>query len=370
LGSAAEKAAAERMPVKKKTASEGKMMRAAVLEGVGELRVREVARPSPGAGEALIRVGACGVCGSDVPRVFVKGTYQFPCIPGHEVAGEVAGLGEGAAGFAERDRVVVFPLIPCGKCEACRMEAYSQCTSYDYLGSRSDGAFAEYVCAPVRNLLRVPDNVTLAEAAMTEPAAVARHALRRARPEGGETVAIFGAGPIGVTVAQWARIHSAGRIFSVDINAERLDAARGIGEVETINAAEEEPVGKIRELTGGRGVEIAIEAAGVPATMTGALKAASNFGRVVLMGNPSAAVTLPEKLISAVMRREVRIYGTWNSSVSKADNDWEAVLAAMESGALRVKGLITHRYGLEEAPRALAMMHAGTEFYNKVLIVP
>lgn len=358
------------MSVHHKSASKGERMRAAVLEAVGELHVREVERPRPGAGEALILVGACGVCGSDIARVFVKGTYHFPCIPGHEFAGEVAGLGEGATGFAEGDRVAVFPLVPCGKCDACRMEAYAQCTSYDYLGSRSDGAFAEYVCAPAENLVRVPDNVSLEEAAMTEPAAVARHALRRASPEGGETVAVFGAGPIGVMAAQWARIYGAARVLAVDISAEKLDAARAIEDVEAINAAEEEPVRKIRELTGGKGVEIAIEAAGVPATTVGALEVVANFGRVVLMGNPSADVTLPAKLISTVLRREVRILGTWNSSMSKADNDWEAVLGAMGSGELRLKGLITHRFGLSEAPAALEMMRRGDTFHNRVLIVP
>ena len=345
-------------------------MRAAVLEAVGELRVRSVKRPAPGRGEVLIRVGACGVCGSDVPRVFEKGTYHFPCIPGHEFAGEVGELGEGVTGFAEGDRVAVFPLIPCGECDACEVEAYAQCSSYDYLGSRSDGAFAETVCAPAANLLAAPENVTLEEAALTEPAAVARHAVARARPAGGETVVVFGAGPIGVMVAQWARIYDAGRVFLVDINSEKLDAARAIEQVEVIDAAGEEPVQKIRELTGGEGVDIAIEAAGVGATMLGALEGVGNFGRVVLLGNPSEDVTLPEKLISSLLRREVTITGAWNSSMSSKDNDWRAALDAMSEGRLRVKELITHRYALGDTPEALAMMRDRAEFYNKVLIIP
>ena len=332
--------------------------------------MRSVKRPAPGRGEVLIRVGACGVCGSDVPRVFEKGTYHFPCIPGHEFAGEVAELGEGVTGFAEGDRVAVFPLIPCGECDACEVEAYAQCSSYDYLGSRSDGAFAETVCAPAANLLAAPENVTLEEAALTEPAAVARHAVARARPAGGETVVVFGAGPIGVMVAQWARIYDAGRVFLVDINSEKLDAARAIEQVEVIDAAGEEPVQKIRELTGGEGVDIAIEAAGVGATMLGALEGVGNFGRVVLLGNPSEDVTLPEKLISSLLRREVTITGAWNSSMSSKDNDWRAALDAMSEGRLRVKELITHRYALGDTPEALAMMRDRAEFYNKVLIIP
>ena len=345
-------------------------MKAAVLEKVGALHVREVARPSPSAGEVLVRVHACGVCGSDVPRVFEKGTYHFPCVPGHEFTGEVAMLGDGATGFAEGDRVAVFPLIPCGQCDACRREAYAQCVSYDYLGSRSDGAFAEYVCAPPANLLRVPAGVSFEEAAMTEPAAVARHALRRARPEGGETVAVFGAGPIGVMVAEWARIEGAARIFMIDVVDRKLEAAAAVEQVVTVSARDENPVERIKELTGGRGVDIAVEAAGAPATMIGALEAVANFGRVVLLGNPTADVTLPEKLISSLLRREVTVAGTWNSSISSPDNDWRAALDAMADGRLHVAPLITHRFALDGAPDALDMMRDGETFYNKVMIVP
>ena len=180
-------------------------MHALVLHAVGDLRYESVPRPQAGAGDALVRVRFCGVCGSDIPRCFTKGTYHFPTICGHEFAGVIESLGDEASGFAAGDRVAVFPLLWCGRCAACETGKYGQCEDYDYLGSRSDGGFAEYVVAPIKNLLRVPDNVSLEEASMTEPAAVALHSARRAKVRLGDSVAIFGAGPIGLMTAQWAR---------------------------------------------------------------------------------------------------------------------------------------------------------------------
>ena len=154
----------------------------------------------------------------------------FPTVCGHEFAGIVDACGPGVDGFTPGDPVVVFPLLWCGTCSACEQGKYVQCRDYDYLGSRSDGAFAEYVVAPKANLIRVPQGVTLEEAAMTEPAAVALHAVRRAQTSlAGKTVAIFGAGPIGLMTAQWARIMGATTVFLFDIVAEKLALAKRLG---------------------------------------------------------------------------------------------------------------------------------------------
>ena len=187
-------------------------MDALVLHDVGDARFESISKPEVSDGEVLVRVGFCGVCGSDIPRVFVKGTYSFPTVCGHEFAGTVEACGPGVDDLETGAAVAVFPLLWCGRCPACEQGKYVQCFDYDYLGSRSNGGFAEYVVAPRRNLLRVPEGVSLDEAAMTEPASVALHALRRGggtRP--GESVAVFGAGPIGVMVAQWARAMGAAR---------------------------------------------------------------------------------------------------------------------------------------------------------------
>jgi L-iditol 2-dehydrogenase len=348
-------------------------MNALVLHAVGDARLERIPRPVAAEGEVLIRVAFCGVCGSDIPRTFVKGTYQFPTVCGHEFAGTVVECGPGVGEYRPGDRVVVFPLLWCGKCAACELGNYVQCSDYDYYGSRRDGAFAEFVAVPPGNLIRVPDGVSLEAASMTEPAAVALHALKRAgRSLVGESVAVFGAGPIGLIAAQWARAMGAARVILFDLVPEKLAMAKGLGFELAFNARHVDPVAKINELTGGFGAEVAIEAAGVPATLVQAIATARVCGRVVIMGNPAADVTLPAALISQAMRRELDILGTWNSSFSAAGNndDWRAVLGAVASGAIDLDSLVTHRVPLAAAFEALVMMRDQSEFFSKVLIQP
>ena len=348
-------------------------MQALVLHKVGDARYETVPRPTAGPGEVLVRVGFCGVCGSDIPRTFVKGTYHFPTVCGHEFAGTVESCGAEVTQYRPGDRVVVFPLLWCGRCTACERGNFVQCADYDYYGSRRDGGFAEYVAVPPRNLLRLPEGVSMEAASMTEPAAVALHALKRAGGSlFGATVAIFGAGPIGLMTAQWARMMGAAQVLIFDLIAEKLDMARRLGFKRVMNARECKPVERINELTGGHGAEVCIDAAGVPVTLTQAIAAARNNGRVVILGNPSGDVTLPAPLISQAMRREIDILGTWNSSFSAAGNndDWHAVLAAAAAGAIDLDSLVTHRVPLANAFEALTMMRDQSQFFAKVLIQP
>ena len=346
-------------------------MKAAVLHAVGDLRYEDVPVPKVAAGEVLVKVRAAGVCGSDIPRVMTKGMYSFPLVPGHEFAGEVAQVGgDVSASFDLGDRVAVFPLIPCGKCAYCEIGEYAQCDDYDYLGSRRDGGFAEYVAAPADNLVPVPDNVDFDCAAMTEPASVALHALRRTGVDTGDSVAILGAGPIGIILAQWARICGAGRVFLTDIVDEKLDVAREYGFENCINAAREDAVQRIVEETDGRGADICIEAAGTAVTFEQSLRIARKLGKVILMGNVSGDVVIPERTASAILRGQLTIYGTWNSSFTAVPkNEWRTALQFMSSGALNLKPLITHKFKLDQVNHAFDMMYNGREFFNKVMFI-
>ncbi len=349
------------------------LMEALVLHGVGDLRLAHIPIPNISEGQVRVRIGFCGVCGSDIPRIFSKGTYSFPTVCGHEFAGTVDLCGSDVDEFKPGDNVVVFPLIWCGKCAACENGKYVQCNDYDYLGSRSDGAFAEYVVAPKENIIRVPDGVTLEEAAQTEPAAVALHAIRRVKESVvGKTVAIFGAGPIGLMVAMWTRIIGAAQVLLFDIVPEKLKLAQRLGFENVYNSAIEDPVDVTNRWTGGNGAHVCIEAAGVPETYLDALGSIRRDGSVVLLGNPAADVTLPAPLISQLMRREVSLLGTWNSdySVSGNDDDWRTVLQTMASGKLDLIPLITHKVPLIDSTDVLNMMKDKSDFYAKVLIHP
>ncbi|MCC6144931.1 MAG: galactitol-1-phosphate 5-dehydrogenase [Candidatus Hydrogenedentes bacterium] len=344
-------------------------MKACVLHAVGDLRYEEVGEPLPRAGEVLLRVGACGVCGSDIPRVFSKGTYTFPTIPGHEFSGTVVAAGPRVDRSIIGRRAAVFPLIPCGKCSPCRIGAYAQCEDYDYLGSRCDGAFAEYVCAPAENLYPLPDEVSLEEGAMVEPLAVAIHALRQVGLDAGDSVLVFGAGPIGVMVALWARAWGASRVLLVDIDVARLRFVHALGFDHLLDATQSSPVEWVRKKTGA-GADVVIEATGSTVAFEQSVQCARRFGRVTLLGNPAGEMRLSQKAYWDILRNELTLKGSWNSTIAPLPkNEWQLAIDFMAAGRIDVKPLVTHRTGLVGLYDHLIMIRDRKKFSNKVLFV-
>ncbi len=344
-------------------------MKACVLHQIADLRYEDVPTPAPGPGEVLVKVGACGVCGSDIPRVFTKGTYTFPTIPGHEFAGVVVEVGPDVSPEWRGKRVAVFPLLPCRQCSPCTIGEYAMCEDYNYLGSRCDGAFADYVPAPVWNLLPLPENVSLEEGAMTEPAAVAVHALRRAGIDIGDSVLIFGAGPIGLMVAMWARAWGAGKVLLADIDPAKLEFANSLGFNDTVTARVDDPVAWTLHHTG-CGAHLVVEASGSGPAYEHSLRCARTFGRVVLLGNPAGEMKLSQEGYWAILRKELTLHGSWNSSYSNLPkNEWTLALDAMASGALNLKPLITHPLALSKLPEGLQAMRDRSTFINKMMVV-
>ena len=345
-------------------------MQACVLHAVGDLRCESVAEPKPRAGEVLVRVAACGVCGSDIPRVFKTGTYRFPLIPGHEFSGTVVSVGDGVDAPLVGTRATIFPLIPCRKCAMCAAGEYALCANYDYLGSRSNGAFAEYVCAPAWNVLAIPEHVPLEAAAMTEPAAVALHALRQGSIGRGDRVCVVGAGPIGLLVAMLASALEAHSVIIADIDERKLAVARDIlPNAIAMNARDTAVADAVRAQTDG-GADLVIEATGNASAAAQCLHAAKPFGRVVFLGNPEGDMTLPKDAYWAILRKQLRVTGSWNSSYNPAkQDDWRTVIEFMANGKLDVARLITHRVGLMELLGAMEKMRDRSEFSNKILFV-
>lgn len=344
-------------------------MKACVLHAINDLRCEERPVPRPGPGEALLRVGACGVCGSDVPRIFKKGTYKFPLIPGHEFAGVVEKVGPDTEPFWLGRKAAVFPLVPCRHCAACEIGAYAQCEDYDYLGSRCDGGFAEYVAVPVWNLLAVPMELSIEEAAMVEPAAVAVHALRQAGLGVGDSVLVFGAGPIGLILGLWARALGAGKVLLADIDLERLRFARSLGFDHLHDATQGDTADWAMRKTG-RGADVVIEGSGSADAFEQSVLAARPFGRVVLMGNPSGEMKLSQEGYWAILRKELRVSGTWNSTYAELPrNEWKLALDYMADGRLPLGKLITHRTGLDGLFEHLVMLRDRKSFCNKVMCV-
>lgn len=345
-------------------------MKAYVLYGISDLRYEDVQTPSPKKGETLVKIKASGVCGSDIPRVFTKGTYHFPTIPGHEFSGQIVELGEDVDERWLNKKVAVFPLLPCMKCEACAIGQYAQCSNYNYFGSRCDGGFAEYLAVPTWNLVEVPDSLSFEEAAMTEPAAVAVHALRQAGLEVGDNVAIFGAGPIGLMLGQWANAWGADKVMLIDIDETKIEFAKQQGFEFVYNSLNGDPADWVREITGGRGADVCIEGAGASAALEQCLFSARAFGKVVAMGNPAGDMNLSQKAYWELLRKQLKLAGTWNSNyISIPKNEWQLAIRAMSTEKINVKTFITHKVSLQNGLSALEMMRDRKEFFNKVMFV-
>lgn len=339
-------------------------MLALALYAVGDLRVEQRPIPAPDADEVLLKIRAAGICGSDIQRVFEKGTYHFPTVPGHEFAGEVVGVGKDADKSLMGKRCAVFPLLPCHRCEPCAMEEYAQCKDYDYYGSRRDGAFAEYLCVKTENLVFLPDNVSFEEAAMCEPCAVAFHALRQFGVRAGQSVLVFGAGTIGLLLAKVARSMGAGKIILADIDERKLAFAKHLGFLDAIDSREN-PAEAVLALTEGRGADLVVEGTGVSPALENCMKCAATFGEVVLMGNPIREMTLSQKAYWEILRKQLTLKGTWNSSYSQEKNDWRDAVAAMPE--LHLKEMITGRHKLSEGIAPFAHMADRANFTVKEL---
>lgn len=340
-------------------------MKALNLHGIGDLRYEDVPMPVCGHDEVLLKVHACGICGSDLPRIFTKGTYRFPTIPGHEFAGEIVEADD--CNLIGR-RAAVFPLIPCRKCASCQVGEYAQCSDYDYYGSRRDGAFAEYIAVKRWNLVFFDESLSWEEAAMCEPAAVALHAVEQASISIGDTVAIFGAGPIGLMLALWARASGAFRVVLCDVDSTKIEFARRQG-FDAINSLEADPVDFIRTLTEGRGADVCIEGAGAACAWEQCLMAVRRFGVVVSMGNPAGAMALSQEGYWQILRKQLTLKGTWNSCYTDTRNDWRTAIEAIASHRIDVRPLISHRFHLREADRAFGIMRERKEFFNKVMFI-
>jgi L-iditol 2-dehydrogenase len=346
-------------------------MMAAVLHAPGDLRYEEVPVPQIGTEDILLKVKAAGNCGSDLMRIMVEGTYHFPCIPGHEVSGEVAKAGEAVKKVKAGDRVAVYPLIPCRKCWWCLQGQYNLCEDYDYIGSRSDGGFAEYVKVPAANAVTLPGNVDFEDGSMTDPASVALHAINRAGGiKSGQNVAVLGAGPIGMLTCQWAKILGAKKVIVTDIVEKKLSIMRELKIDRTIDAGKEDVVEAIMSETDGMGADIIFEIAGSVETHKQALLSARKRGRVVHIGRAYKDILFPDEVFTKIFRRELNVYGAVNSNISPNDNEWRNSLHYISRGSLKTKPLITHRLQLREIAETFKKMYNKEIVYNKIIFTP
>lgn len=348
-----------------------KKMKAAVLHGIDDLRFEEVNVPSLGENDVLVKVTASGVCGSDIPRVLTQGTYHFPTIPGHEFGGIVCELGSKVEAALLNKTVAVIPLIPCRTCKSCEVGDFAQCENYDFLGSRSDGGFAEYVKVPKENLVIVPDNVDPEAVAFLEPIAVAEHVVSNNKVHFGDDVVVYGLGAIGIFVAQWAKAYGAAHVFAVDVDPKKVAIAKELGLHDAICATQEDVAEIIREKTNGGGCDVAFEASGAAVVFNQAMGVLKQNGRLGLVGRPVGSLEVTNTSYELLLRKQITIKGTWSFEFKRfPHNAWDIALRALNEGKIQTGPIVSHRLPLSKTYDGVKIMADKKEFFYKILIKP
>ena len=345
-------------------------MKAYVLRGINQFALEEVKEPSFTQNEVLVQVKAVGICGSDIPRVYTTGTYSYPLIIGHEFSGVVTKVGENVDSHWCGKRVGVFPLIPCKTCGPCQKKQYEMCRKYSYLGSRRNGGFGEFVAVPVENLIELYENVSFEEAAMLEPMAVAVHAIRKICPSKTDTIAICGLGTIGLLLVQFlkeAGIHNILTIGNKEFQRQAI-IKLGVSEENYCDSKKENVEQWINKKTNGSGVDIFFECVGKNETVRQVVNSTIPGGKVMLVGNPYSDMCLEKSVYWKILRNQLTIMGTWNSSFTgEKTDDWHYVLERLEENKVNPKQFITHRFSLEELEKGFHIMRDKSEDYVKVM---
>jgi L-iditol 2-dehydrogenase len=335
-------------------------MKALLLSEYKKLEITDLPRPAPGPGEVLVKVAACGICGSDVHGYDGSSGRRIPpIVMGHEAAGAVVETGANVTGFKPGDRVTFDSTVYCGECEYCRKGEVNLCDNRQVVGVscedyRRNGAFAEYIAVPQRILYHLPDALSFPEAAMLEAVSVALHAVRLAELKGGETVLVIGAGMIGLLTLQATRALGASRVIVTDVDETRLKLAREMGADETLLSG--------ANATENLNADAAFEAVGRSETIATAIDGVRKGGTVVLIGNITPQVTLP---LQKVVSRQIRLQGTAASS-----GEYPQAIELMTSGKIRVKPLITAVAALEEGPQWFARLYTREPNLMKVVLTP
>jgi L-iditol 2-dehydrogenase len=342
-------------------------MKALLLSSYRHLELADLPTPQPRSDEVLIRVAACGICGSDVHGYDGSSGRRIPpLVMGHEAAGTIESLGSAVKHFAPGDRVTFDSTVYCGECSNCRRGDINLCDRRQVLGVscgdyRRAGAFAEFVAIPARILHRLPEDLPFAEAAMLEAVAVAIHAVNLAEISSNTTALVIGAGTIGILTLQALRAAGCARVFVSDVDADRLEMARQFGANEIL-LSDQSRNKKLLQLTDGEGVDIALEAVGRNETVADAIDSVRKGGGAVLIGNITPNVNLP---LQKVVSRQIRLQGSCASA-----GEYPQAIRWMASGAIRVKPLITAVAPLEEGARWFERLYAREPNLLKVVLTP
>ncbi len=325
-------------------------MKSAVLHKAFDLRIEETERPKPKPGEVLVKVRAVGICGSDM-HLYQEGkvgnaVVSQPMVLGHEAAGEVVEVGDGVTSLVVGDRVAIEPGIPCRKCEYCKHGEYHLCPDVQFMGvPHVDGLFTEYATVPADFAFKLPDSLDSVQGAMLEPLTVGLQSAEEGNIGPGQSVVIYGAGPIGLSSMQAASVRGATKLIVVDMVEKRLRLAKELGATHVFNSKEVDVVEEVTKLTG-RGADVVIETAAVPPTVQQSLWAAKRGGTVVFTGVPSQSII--ELDIVRIVRTRLRVHGCF-----RYVNQYPVAVALAAAGKVNLDAMVTHYFSFDELAKGI-----------------
>lgn len=343
-------------------------MKALLLSDYKQLSVVDMPTPEITDDEVLVRVRACGICGSDIHGYDGStGRRIPPLVMGHEAAGVIERVGNAVAAFKAGDRVTFDSTVSCGKCGFCRQGQINLCDNRTVLGVscgdyRRHGAFAEYVSVPARILYKLPENLPFERAALIEAVSIAVHAVGRHVPKPDDTVVVVGAGMIGVLVIQVLKNKGCRNIIAVDVDSEKLVLAKRLGATRGLNPKESDVPAAVRGVTGGNGADASFEVVGHSDTVLTAIRCLRKGGTVVLIGNLSPKVELP---LQEVVSREISVLGSCASS-----GEYPECIELLARGSVDVDPLVSLKASLEEAPDLFERLYRGDKDLMKVILQP
>ncbi len=343
-------------------------MKAAVLHKAKDIRIEEIEKPVPKPGDALFRIESVGICGSDIhyyqfgrigPKIINK-TH----ILGHEISGIIESVGKNERGLKEGMAVGIEPAIPCGECEQCIEGIYNLCKNVKFCGSPPEqGGMKEYMTYPINNIFQLPDNMTVEEGIFIETLSIGIYSLDVSALKLGDSVLIIGAGNIGLTILQLARLSGAFNIYVVDLLDYRLKIAEEMGATAVINASYEDPVEKINRLTKGRGVDVGFEAAGAETTPQQTINSIKCGGTFVFVGIVPTSIISWDTEITRLKEVDIKM-------IRRARHSYERAISLIEKEKFNIKPFITHRFPLEKIKEAFSTVENYQDNVLKAVIKP
>jgi L-iditol 2-dehydrogenase len=343
-------------------------MKALLLKKYMELELTDMPQPELGTHDVLVRVRACGICGSDVHGLDGStGRRIPPIVMGHEAAGVITEVGRDVKAWKPGDRVTFDSTVSCGRCHFCRRGEINLCDNRQVLGVscgdyRRHGAFAEFVSVPENILYRLPEGLPFEHAAMIEAVSIAVHAVNLTPKSLGDTAVVVGSGMIGQLTIQAAKVAGFSRVFAVDIDDAKLERAKALGAEEVFNSKNCDPAAEIAARTGGHGADAALEAVGATDPIRTAMSCVRKGGTVTLIGNISPKIELN---LQAVVTRQIRLQGSCASS-----GEYPACIELLSSGAIKVDSMISAKTPLEDASSWFSRLYSHEPNLMKVIVQP